>query len=79
MEEKETERGHDRVATNDQPIRREEKVQNKPTAVTRNPSIGRGEKRQNKPTAVARTVVKVQPYVDRPVGSKATFEGVYSM
>ena len=88
VEENATERGHDWTAadepsirrgekvqnkpTDDQPIRREEKVQNKPTGVTRDPSIGRGEKRQNKPTAARRTLVKMEPCVGRPAGSKAT-------
>ena len=49
----ETERVHDRVAADD-------------------PSIRRQEKRQNKPTAVTRTLVKMEPCVERPVGSKAT-------
>lgn len=55
----ETERGQHRVAADEPAVRREEK-------------------RQNKPTAVTRTAVKMQPYVDRPVGSKATFESVHS-
>ena len=56
VEETETERGHDRVAADDQPIRRKEKRQNKPTAATR--------------TLVKK--VKMEPCALRPVASKAT-------
>ena len=67
----ETERGQDRVAADDPSIRREDKVQNK---LTDDQPVRGEEKVQNKPTAAAvtRTVVKMQPYVDRPVESKAT-------
>ena len=66
-----TERGHDRVAADDPPIRRKKSGKTNPPMT----SGRRGEKGQNKPTAVTRTLVKkvkMEPCVERPVASKAT-------